>query len=115
MGKVKPGMSAKEIAVLHYELLTEGNQEEWLKTVKKNSISRARRYWWETGRQRIDAGMSFSFKNEDTIVKRTETMVKFFFNRIGKDGKPSGSGQVPITVVKDPEDNNEWRVDVGSY
>ncbi|GEM_PF-4754897 len=40
--------------------------------------------------------MSYKFKNEDTGF-RTDKHVKFFFHRLDKDGKPSGSGQVSIS------------------
>lgn len=42
------------------------------------------------------AKMSYKFKNEDTGF-RTDKHVKFFFHRLDKDGKPSGSGQVSIS------------------
>nr|MDO8079583.1 hypothetical protein [Candidatus Freyarchaeota archaeon] len=118
---VKPGMSAKEVAILHYKLMMENNKKEWLKTIRKRLRDQAEKYgsspyfWWDTGRKRVDEQkMSYTFKNEDTKSK-TERRVKFFFNRLDKDGKPSGTGQVPIILVKDEEDKDEWRVDVSSW
>jgi hypothetical protein len=35
---VKPGMSAKEVAILHYKLLMENNKKEWLKTIRKSMV-----------------------------------------------------------------------------
>ncbi len=118
---VKPGMSAKEVATLHYKLMMENKYEQWLKTIRKNLRDQEDKYgsspyfWWDTGRKRVDKQkMSYKFKNEDTRF-RTDKRVKFFFHRLDKDGKPSGSGQVPITLVKDEQDNDEWRVDVSSW
>ncbi|MFW9923173.1 MAG: hypothetical protein ACFFDW_07815 [Candidatus Thorarchaeota archaeon] len=117
--KVKPGMSAQEIATLHYELLLEGNKEEWAKTIKKsyrdrledNSVSPY--YWWKTGRRYQEQyGYSYTFKNKDE-KQSSDTHIKFFFHRLNKDGKEQG--QVPIHIIKDKEDNNEWRVDVSSW
>ncbi|MEX2705105.1 MAG: hypothetical protein Q6352_007580 [Candidatus Freyrarchaeum guaymaensis] len=57
---VKPGMSAKEIAILHYKLMMENNKEEWLKTIRKRLRDKAERYgsgpyfWWDTGKKRVD-------------------------------------------------------------
>ncbi|NVM54081.1 MAG: hypothetical protein HWN66_10310 [Candidatus Helarchaeota archaeon] len=117
---VKPGMNAKEIAILHYQLLTVNNFEEWLKTIKKIHRKKAKKkgsrpyYWWNTGRKRIDEqGMSYSFKNKDERYSN-ETRQKFFFYRLDKEGNESGM-PVPITLRKDPEDNDEWRVDVSSW
>lgn len=96
-------MSAKEIAILHYKLMMENNKEEWLKTIRKRLRDKAERYgsgpyfWWDTGRKRVDEQkMSYKFKNEDTRF-RTDKHAKFFFHRLDKDGKPSGSGQVSIS------------------
>ena len=106
---------AKKIAILHYKLLAENKLDEWLeKTVKKRSQKTAKNYWWEAGRQRIGAGMSFTFKFFDEKYS-SPTRLKIFFNRLDKDGKPSGTGQVPAIMTKDPDSNNEWRVDTGSY
>jgi hypothetical protein len=117
--KVKPGMSAKEIATLHYELLLEGNKEEWLKTIKKFLRDRADShgsspyYWWKTGqRYKEQYGYSYTFKNKDER-QSSDTHIKFFFHRLNKDGQKQG--QVPIHVIKDVEDDGEWRVDVSSW
>ena len=119
---VKPGMSAEEIATLHYQLAMENKQDEWIKTIRKRYQETAKKKgsrpwnWWDTARTRVDKqGMSYKFKKEDTIQKRTDTRVKFFFHRLDKDGNPSGTGQVPIQLITDPDDNNEWRVDVSSW
>jgi hypothetical protein len=121
--KVKKGMSAKEIATLHYELLMDNKKDAWTETIKKHlrdQFKSGRRgsspyYWWKTGRRYVDEhGYSYKFKNKDERFS-TDDHIKFFFHRLNKDGKPQGSGQVPIHVIKDTEDNNEWRVDVSSW
>ena len=119
--KVKPGMSAKEIAELHYELMMDNNRKEWLKTFTKHHQDHADRYgsspdlYWRTGRKYVDElGYSYKFKNK---VERqsTEKRIKFFFHRLNKEGKPQGSGQVPIHVIKDKDSGDEWRVDIASW
>jgi hypothetical protein len=119
--KVKPGMSAKEIATLHYDLLMENNKEEWLKTFRKYHQERADKYgsspmlYWKTGRKYVDElGYSYKFK-EKVDSQSDDDHIKFFFHRLNKEGKPQGSGQVPIHIVKDEDDNNEWRVDIASW
>ncbi|MHA1628919.1 MAG: hypothetical protein ACTSXO_01785 [Candidatus Heimdallarchaeota archaeon] len=119
--KVKPGMSPEEIATLHYELLIENNREEWLKTFRKRHREQADKYgsspdlYWRTGRKYVDElGYSYKFKNK-VENQSSDKRIKFFFYRLNKEGKPQGSGQVPIHVVKDEEDNDEWRVDVASW
>ena len=119
--KVKKGMSAKEIAELHYELIMDNNYKEWLKTFRKYHREQASKYgsspdlYWRTGRKYIDElGYSYKFKNK--VEKQSSAKrIKFFFHRLNKEGKPQGSGQVPIHVVKDEDDGDEWRVDVASW
>ncbi|NHJ84864.1 MAG: hypothetical protein FK734_05345 [Asgard group archaeon] len=117
--KVKPGMSAQEIATLHYELLLAGDKEEWAKTIKKSLQNRiddhgsSPYYWWKTGqRYKEQYGYSYTFKHKDE-QQSSDTHIKLFFHRLNKDGKPQG--QVPIHIIIDEEDNNEWRVDVSSW
>ncbi len=106
---------AKKVAIQHYKTLMENNKNEWLKTIKKLSLKSAERYWWPTGRKRVDEQkMSYEFKNFDEKYS-SPTRLKFFFHRLDKDGKPSGSGQVPAIMVKDKDNKDEWRVDTGSY
>ncbi|MBD3193005.1 MAG: hypothetical protein GF308_20375 [Candidatus Heimdallarchaeota archaeon] len=119
--KVKPGMSAKQIAQLHYKLIMDNDRDEWLKTFRKYHRERADRYgsspdlYWRTGRKYIDElGYSYKFK-EKVDRQSSDQRIKFFFHRLNKQGKPQGSGQVPIILVKDEEDNDEWRVDVASW
>ncbi|MHA1382700.1 MAG: hypothetical protein ACTSR3_02980 [Candidatus Helarchaeota archaeon] len=104
---------AKAVALAHYKLIQENNKEEWMNTIKKISQKNAERYWWPTGRKRIEQqGMSYTFKFFDERYS-TPKRLKFFFNRLDKDGKPSGTGQVPVILVKD--ENGEWKVDVASW
>lgn len=121
--KVKKGMSAKEIAILHYELLMANNKKEWLKTIRKRLRDltemgkKGARHdnWWEVGRQRVEEkGVKYSFKNKDER-QSTDTHIKFFFHRLLPDGSKLGSGQVPIHVIKDKDDDDEWRVDTSSW
>ncbi|MHA1155727.1 MAG: hypothetical protein ACTSQK_06420 [Candidatus Heimdallarchaeota archaeon] len=119
--KVKPGMTPEEIATLHYNLLMENNRDEWLKTMRKFHQGQADRYgsspdfYWKTGRKYVDElEYSYKFKLKDER-QSSDKKVKLFFHRLNKDGKKQGSGQVPIHVVKDKDDNDEWRVDVASY
>ena len=121
MSKVTPGLTAKEVAELHYKLLEENNQEEWLKTLETslrsgiNIYGSSAYFWWKTGRETVDKMKNtYKFKEERTKY-HTETNERFFFHRLTKDGQKSGFGQVPISVVKDSKDNNEWRVDSASY
>ncbi|NVM03886.1 MAG: hypothetical protein HWN67_16260 [Candidatus Helarchaeota archaeon] len=116
---VKPGLSPKQIAILHYKLLMENNQEEWIKTLKKELRINAKDpssspgFWWLTGRRCVTKHKySYTFRHEETTK---ENYVKFFFNRLDKDGKPAMTGQVPIHVIKDEESDGEWRIDTASY
>ena len=68
--KVKPGMTAKEIATLHYELIMANDYDEWLKTFRVFHQERAKSYgsspdlYWRTGRRYIDElGYTYKFKN----------------------------------------------------
>lgn len=103
---------AKAIAIAHYKLITEGKQEEWLKTMEPNKKSTAIRYYWPAGRKWIEAGGKYEFKFFDTKYSQP-TRLKFFFHRYDKDGNPSGSGQVPVIMVKDKA--GKWIVDVASW
>ncbi|MFX1450971.1 MAG: hypothetical protein ACFFCM_09015 [Promethearchaeota archaeon] len=116
---VKPGLSPKQIAILHYKLLMENNHEEWIKTLKKELRTNAKDpasspgFWWLTGRRCVTKhGYSYTFRNEET---KEENYVKYFFNRLDKDGKPAMTGQVPIHVIKDKASDDEWRIDTASY
>ena len=115
--KVKPGMSALEIATLHYELLLEGNKDEWVKTIRQskqstvNSRGHGPFYWWKTGqRYKEQYGYSYTFKHKDER-QSSEKHIKLFFHRINKEGKQQG--QVPIHIIVD--EDGEWRVDVSSW
>ena len=117
---VQPGMDAKEIAILHYQLVKENNWDEWIKTVRarlrKTAKKRGNRafYWWDTGRKRHDEqGMSYEFSYKDARFSK-EDRIKYFFLRLDKEGNQSGM-PVPITVIVDPDDNDEWRVEVSSW
>ncbi|MBD3191205.1 MAG: hypothetical protein GF308_11205 [Candidatus Heimdallarchaeota archaeon] len=117
--KVTPGMTAKEIATLHYELIQDNDREEWLKTFTKYHQRQADAYgsspdlYWRTGRKYIDElGYSYTFKKLD---EESSDRIRFYFHRLNKEGKPQGSGQVPINLIRDKEDNDEWRVDVASW
>ncbi|MFX0133469.1 MAG: hypothetical protein ACFFDN_07495 [Candidatus Hodarchaeota archaeon] len=116
---VKPGLSPKQIAILHYKLLMENNQEEWIKTLKKDLRVNAKDsasspgFWWLTGRRCVTKhGYSYTFRHEEI---KQENYIKFFFNRLDKDGKPAMTGQVPIHVIKDEKSDGEWRIDTASY
>ena len=119
--KVKAGMKPEEIAILHYELLMDDNKEEWLKTFRKFHQGQADRHgsspdlYWRTVRRYVtELGYSYKFKNKDE-KQSDDRHVKLFFTRLNKEGKPQGAGPVPIHLVKDPEDNDEWRVDVTTW
>ena len=119
--KVKPGKSPEEIATLHYELIMDNDKDEWLKTFTEFHQERADRYgsspdlYWRTGRKYIDElGYSYKFK-EKVDRQSTEDHIKYFFFRLNKEGKKQGSGQVPIHVIKDKDNENEWRVDIASW
>ncbi len=118
---VKRGMTAKQIAVLHYQLLMKDKKTQWLKTIRKRLQDQAERYgsspyfWWKTGRKRVDEQkFQYKYKNKDERYS-TKDHIKFFFHRLDEKGKPAGTGQVPIHVIRDPDDSNEWRVDVSSW
>ena len=114
MSEVKPGMSAKEIAILFYKLVAENNQEEWLKTVRPKYRKRRAKTWWSKGRERHEAGFSYTFRHKDKRYSKEER-IKFFFKRLDKDGEEAGTGMVPITVLIDEDDNKEWRVETCSW
>ena len=103
---------AKAVAIKHYKLITEGKQEEWLKTMEPRKKPDAIRYYWPAGRKWIEAGGSYEFKFFDTKYSQP-TRLKFFFHRYDKNGKTSGSGQVPVIMVKDK--SGKWIVDVASW
>ena len=112
---------AKEIAILHYKLLMENNKEEWTKTLRpfdQNQVDiygSSPYFWWITGRRMVEkAKNTYSFKEFDEGASDDEYK-KFWFNRLDKDGKPAGSGKVPIVLMKNQETDNEWRVSVSSW
>lgn len=112
-------MSAKQIATLHYELLLDNKKKEWVKTIKKslrkavNSSSGSPYYWWKTGRRyKKQYGYSYKYKHKDER-QSSARHIKLFFHRLNKEGKPQG--QVPIHIIKDEEDDDEWRVEVSSW
>lgn len=118
---VKPDMSPEEIATLYYKLLMENNRKEWLKTFRKHHRDQADRYgsspdfYWKTGRKYVDElGYWYEFKHKDES-QSDDKHVKLFFWRYNKDGEVQGAGPVPIHIVKDKEDNNEWRVDIATH
>lgn len=118
---VKKGMDPIEVAKLHYKFLMENNRKEWLKTFRKYHRDSADRYgsspdfYWKTGRKYVDElGYWYEFKHKDE-GQSTDKKVKLFFHRYNKEGETQGAGPVPIHVVKDEEDNDEWRVDVATY
>ncbi|MHA1125336.1 MAG: hypothetical protein ACTSO7_06365 [Candidatus Heimdallarchaeota archaeon] len=117
--KVKPGLSAKEIATLHYELALDGNKKEWAKTIRTSKRDQIESrghgpfYWWNTSqRYKEQYEYTYTFKHKDER-QSSEDHIKLFFHRINKDGDQQG--QVPIHIIKDKEDNDEWRVDVSSW
>ncbi len=103
---------AKKVAIAHYKLITENKQNEWLKTLHKSQQSTAKRYYWPAGRKWIEAGGSYDFKFFDEKYSSPQRL-KFFFHRYDKNGKPSGTGQVPIIMTQDKDGN--WLVDVASW
>ena len=112
---VKPGLSAKEIAILHYQLLMDDNREEWIKTVSKTRRGISANNWWKTGRKYVQKkGWSYKFRHEDNRFKKDDYH-KFFFYRLNEKGEEQGVGPVPIIIIKDPDDNDEWRVKVSSW
>ncbi|MEA2071696.1 MAG: hypothetical protein U9O98_10465 [Asgard group archaeon] len=119
--KVKKGMSAKEIATLHYQLAMNNEYDEWLKTLEKFHRDRAEsrgskpQLYWKTARRYVDE-LGYSYKFKEKVDRQSDDdHIKFFFHRLSKEGKAQGTGQVPIHVVKDEDENNEWRVDITSW
>ncbi len=114
MSVVQPGMSAKEIAILHYKLLMENNHDEWIKTVEKTRLTISAPNWWKTGRKYVEKrGWTYKFRHEDDRF-RTKDKFKFFFYRLNEKGEEQGA-PVPIIIRKDPDNDDEWRVEVSSW
>ena len=118
---VQQGMGPEEIATLHYKFLMENNRKEWLKTFRKYHQNQADKYgsspdfYWRTGRKYVDElGYTYEFKNKDE-KQSDDKHVKLFFYRYNKEGEVQGAGPVPIHVVKDEDEGNEWRIDVATY
>ena len=111
---IPKGLSAIEVAKLHYDLLSK-SKEEWAETIKeflRKQFLTARgsspEFWYNAGRKMVEKGVHYEFDHVDT---EEENYVKLFFKRIDKDGKQMGL-PVPIHLIKE---NGEWRVEMASY
>ncbi len=111
---IPKGLSAIEVAQLHYDLLKK-SRDEWAETIQKQDREQLKRvrgtsaeFWYKTGRKRVEAGIKYVFDHVDT---EEENYVKLFFKRIDKNGNQQGM-PVPIHLVKE---DGEWRVRMASY
>lgn len=113
---LKEGLSAREVAELHYKFLEENNYEGWLETLIEDIRERASfrgstaDFWWNSGHKMVDYyGVTYVFQRE--VPTGDPKRKKFFFRRLNPDGSPRGM-PVPIRLVLEKK---EWRVEQASY
>ncbi len=111
---VPKGLSAVEVAKLHYDLLKE-SRDKWAETIVKSLREQLKKvrgssaeFWYNTGHRYAEKGIHYVF---DHIDKEEEDYMKIFFKRLDKDGNQMGL-PVPIHLVKE---DGEWRVKMASY
>lgn len=112
MAKVPKGASPREIGQLHYDAAMKGDKSTWEATLtKQNQTGRMYRHYWEVCEQRASIGCYYEFGREDRV---TDKRAKIFFKRFNADGSPRGR-PVPLTLKRDKDQGEEWRVHVASY
>ena len=117
--KIRKGIPPHEVAERFYQLLVEGNYDEWLKTFRKYHQRQAGRYgsspdlYWRNGRK-MQEKYHYTYRRiKEKDQQINENTWKFWFQRYLPDGTKSGS-PAPITIVRDEESDGEWRVDVAT-
>jgi hypothetical protein len=113
MSKIPKGASPQKVGQIHYDAVIKGDRKLWEATLTVQNKRRLERkgtpfYWWDTGCQRAEIGVTYKFDHEDKV---TDKRAKLFFKRFNKDGSQRGR-PVPLTLVKE---EGEWRIHVASY
>jgi len=109
------GLSAGEVAQLHYNSVYEGDRETWVATLSARNREMADRrgsspdFWWDTGRRYATRyGVYYRFRQAS--IEEPEYQ-KLFFDRLNADGSRRGR-PVPIHMVLE---DDGWRVKIASY
>jgi len=109
------GLSAREVAELHYGAIADGNRTLWVATLSERNREMADRrgsspdFWWDTGRRYATRyGVRYRFRQ---VGIEEPDYQKIFFDRLNADGSRRGR-PVPIHMILE---NDVWRVKIGSY
>lgn len=109
------GLSAREVAELHYKAIADGDRTLWVATLCQRNRQMADRrgsspeFWWETGRVYATRyGVYYCFRQVGIEEPDYE---KLFFDRLNADGSRRGR-PVPIHMVLE---GDTWGVKTASY
>jgi len=109
------GLSAREVAEIHYKTIFEGQREAWVATLSERNREMADRrgsspdFWWDTGRRYATRyGVHYQFRQ---VGIEEPDYQKIFFDRLNADESRRGR-PVPIHMVLE---DDGWRVKIASY
>ncbi len=109
------GLSAREVAELHYKAIFEGERAVWVATLCERNREMADRrgsspdFWWDTGRRYATRyGVHYRFRQ---VSIEDPDYQKIFFDRLNADGSRRGR-PVPIHMVLE---GDTWGVKTASY
>ena len=109
------GLSAREVAELHYKTIFEGHRAAWVATLSERNREMADRrgsspdFWWDTGRRYATRyGVHYLFRQ---VGIEEPDYQKIFFDRLNADESRRGR-PVPIHMVLE---DDGWRVKTASY
>ena len=109
------GLSAREVAELHYKAIADGDRAVWVTTLSQRNREMADRrgsspdFWWDTGRRYATRyGVYYRFRQ---VGIEEPGYQKLFFDRLNADGSRRGR-PVPIHMILEDE---VWRVKMVTY
>ena len=109
------GLSAREVAELHYKAIADGNRALWVATLSRHNREMADRrgsspdFWWDTGRRYATRyGVYYRFRQ---IGIEEPDYQKLFFDRLNADGSRRGR-PVPVHMILEDE---VWQVKMVTY
>ena len=112
MASIPKGASPRKVGEMHYEAAMKGDKETWEATLtKRNQTGRMYRHYWEVAEQRASIGCYYEYLKDDRV---SDDRAKIFFKRFNADGSQRGR-PVPLTLKRDKDQGDEWRVHVASY
>ena len=109
------GLSAREVAELHYKAIADGDRALWVATLSQRNREMADRrgsspdFWWDTGRRYATRyGVYYRFRQ---IGIEEPDYQKLFFDRLNADGSRRGR-PVPVHMILEDE---VWQVKMVTY